>query len=234
MLIPVLIVAITANSDATPCPPPEAFTTTSPSTGSVKPPKVVFQDDFSDRVGGWDDAGSEPAGGHYTNGAYRFCVESVRGGHAPGSAPFKASSVYPSAPPDLRIEVDARRLAGDEDGAYGIFCRADGENFYAFRLGDGYVNIEKFLDHDPLYTGLKDAGTAIDVNATNRLRAECTSVEGQQAVHLRFSVNGQVVADTTDTVNPLLTGTVGLLAGTGRTAKKAVEAEFDNFVVTRV
>jgi hypothetical protein len=75
---------------------------------------------------------------------------------------------------------------------------------------------------------------AVDAEATNRLQAECTSVEGQ-AVHLVFSVNDQRVAEVTDTENPLPTGTVGLGVTTGDTkGASAVEAEFDNFAVTQI
>jgi hypothetical protein len=61
------------------------------------------------------------------------------------------------------------------------------------------------------------------------MQAACTSNEGQQAVKLLFWVNGQRVAEYTDTDTPFLTGTVGLFV----TTDKATEAEFDNFVVNR-
>lgn len=130
-----LLILLTA-SETTPCPPPGAGTTASPSTGAVKSNEALFQDNFSNRAGGWEDAGSEPVGGHYTNGAYRICFEPVSGGGFEASAPQKASSVYPSAPRNLRIEVEARRLAGDSDTGYGIACRA-GANSYQFLIGDG-------------------------------------------------------------------------------------------------
>jgi hypothetical protein len=152
-----------------------------------------------------------------------------------GGSPQTASSVYPSAPQNLRVDVDARRLAGGQDTAYGIFCR-DGENtgLYEFTLGNDYVNIAKASNTSSDWVALTSGGLpAIDVNATNRLEAVCTS-EGQQGVHLVFLVNGKKVAEATDTKNPYRTGTVGLFAGTGPDAKAAVEAEFDNFVVTQL
>jgi len=229
----VLIVVIVANSTTT---------SQSPSTGAVittslSTEKVTFKDDFSNRAGGWDDAGSKRVGGHYSNHAYRLYADPAVGDLAVGS-PRKATRVYPSAPPNLRIAVDARPIAGsDQDVGYHIFCRADEKNgAYAFIIWSGYVAIAKYDSSG--YHELKTADTsAAHANATNRMQGECTTVEGQQAVHLVFSVNGQVVADVTDTQNPFQTGTVGLgvKAGTNaHKAEKAVEAEFDNFVVTQV
>jgi len=232
VLILVLIVAITANSGTTP-PPAAVITATSPSTRGV-----IFQDDFSGRASGWDDAGTNRIGGHYTNGAYRVYAAPVPGGGSVGGVPRMARSVYPSAPQNLRVQVAARRLtpAGDRDIGYGIVCRY-GENtgFYQFTIGNDYVDIAKSSNIGSDWVQLRVAGLpAIDVNATNRLEAVCTRGRGQQAVHLVFSVNGKKVAEATDTKNPYGTGTVGVFAATGRDAKTAVEAEFDDFVVTQV
>jgi hypothetical protein len=140
--------------------------------------------------------------------------------------------VFPSAPPNLRIEVEARRLAGsDLESEYGILCRVDGDRAYIFTISDDFVKIAKA---GAKYEELKSADVPIDANAKNRLQAECASVEGEQAVHLVFSVKGRAVAEATDRDSPILTGTVGLFVGTGPNAKKAGQAQFDNFVVTPI
>ena len=69
------------------------------------------------------------------------------------------------------------------------------------------------------------------MNRTNRLEADCSGGEGDQAVSLVFRVNGQVAAKATDSKDPLTTGTVALLAEAYEDSKKAVEVQFDNFVV---
>ncbi len=131
-----------------------------------------------------------------------------------------ARSVYPSAPQNLRVQVAARRLT---------------PAVYQFTIGNDYVDIAKSSNIGSDWVQLRVAGLpAIDVNATNRLEAVCTRGRGQQAVHLVFSVNGKKVAEATDTKNPYGTGTVGVFAATGRDAKTAAEAEFDDFVVTQV
>jgi len=228
VLLLLLIVAIVANSGTTPSPTGAAITTSPPTKA------VIFKDDFSSRASGWEDDGSKRIGGHYSNGSYRIYLGSAN--ESVGRAPLNASSVYPSAPPNLRIDVDARRLAGGQDTGYGVGCRADANgNAYAFSIWDESISIAKLLDHDPWYIPLKDAGlNGLNQTEKSRLQAVCTSEQGQQAVHLVFSVNGRVVAEAIDTKDPFSTGTVGLLVGTGPAAKTAVEAEFDNFVVTQV
>ena len=72
--------------------------------------------------------------------------------------------------------------------------------------------------------------SAFEVKSTNRLEAECSGGEGDQAVSLAFRVNGQVAAKATDSEDPLTAGTVALL-GSLRRVEKAVEVDFDNFAV---
>jgi hypothetical protein len=102
-------------------------------------------------------------------------------------------------------------------------------------IWDNDIEISKFLNHAPWYMTLKNAPLgALNVNAKNRLQAVCTSEQGQQAVHLIFSVNGRVVIEATDKTAPFPTGTVGILVATGPDAKTSVEAEFDNFAVSQL
>jgi hypothetical protein len=213
-----VIVTIVANSQ-----------TTSSSTESV-----LFQDDFSTTANGWADAGSKRVGGHYHNGAYRIYAKPVTGGTAEGSSPTSASSVYPSAPPKVSIQVEAQRLAGDQDTYYGIACRADAHNSdldYVFLVGDGYAEIGK--EDASGYHTLKAVETAsLDADAKNSLDADCTGDEG--SVYLNLYVNGQLVVEWTDDANPLPTATVGLFVAPGEKAKTAIEAEFDNFAVTQL
>src|SRR5829696_7507719 len=129
VLLLLLIVAIVANSGTTPSPTGAAITTSPPTKA------VIFKDDFSSRASGWEDDGSKRIGGHYSNGSYRIYLGSAN--ESVGRAPLNASSVYPSAPPNLRIDVDARRLAGGQDTGYGVGCRADANgNAYAFSIWD--------------------------------------------------------------------------------------------------
>jgi TIR domain len=213
-----VIVTIVANSRTT--------------SGSAE--SVLFQDDFSTTANGWADAGSTRAGGHYHNGTYRIYAKPATGGSAEGSSPTSANSVYPSAPPKVSIQVEAQRLAGDQDTWYGIACRANPNNSnidYVFLVGDGHAEIGK-EDASSGYQTLKGVDTSsLDADAKNSLDADCNGDEG--SVYLNLYVNGELVAEWTDETNSLPNGTVALFVATGPKANTAVEAEFDNFAVTQ-
>jgi hypothetical protein len=200
-----------------------AATTTSPPTT-----EVIFQDDFSTGASGWV-AYDKPEFGRRENGAYRLSYPSPDSGA--GSVPTNASRVYPSAPPDLRIQVKARRLpASDENLHYGISCRLrDSGDGYILTVSSSSARISRYGKD---YKILKDSKINIDSSATNQLQAVCRNTGGQQAVQLELWVNGQKAVEATDQDKPLPTGHVGLIVETDQTTRPRV-AEFDNFVVTQ-
>ena len=204
-------------------------------TNSQTNEMVIFRDDFSSQANGWYDAGSEQAGGHYANDVYRVFAKPDSDGDAQGGQPENASIVYPTAPPNLSIEVEAQRTEGAEDTWYGITCRAateSGNPAYVFEIGNGHVNIGK-LDASGFHV-LKGVDTStVDANAKNYMGANCDGDEEQTYVYLALWVNGEKVVEVTDE-SPLPAGTVGLFVATGANAKTAVAAEFDNFVVKQV
>ena len=144
--------------------------------------EILFED-FSSRVNGWDDAGSVRAGGHYTNGAYRIYAEPTGKDHVEVGAPRNASSVYPSAPLNLGIDVEVKALALPErNTVYGIACRygenSNGAYGYAFNVGPDYVLIAKY-GVDGNYRGIdsQPLPAEFNVNGTNNLTAECNNDE---------------------------------------------------------
>jgi hypothetical protein len=224
-LILLLIVPIAVNLASTPVP--GAIITTPPPTG-----KVVFQDDFAAQKHGWEDAaGDQFAVGDYNSGAYRISLD--RSDVHAMRAPVKASSVYPSAPESVRVDVKARVLAGGQDIGYGIMCRA-GQSLthgYAFLIKRDYLEIAETYDQSPYYQTLAQRPLAdlnVNVSTEYRLQATCRSDKGQPAVHLAFWVNGGRGLEVIDTEDPIPTGTVGLMV------QNAVEAEFDDFVVRQI
>jgi hypothetical protein len=228
-----VIVVIVATLSRTPVET-EAISTTSAGTGgptetSSPTNAIIFQDDFSTQASEWEPYGA-PETGRYTNGAYRISAPATREGGGEGASPGHARDVHP-APSNIRIEVQGRRLAASDSGMeYGIGCRIDGENAYAFTISDNYAEIAKY---GAKYRVLKEVDIPVNASSTNRLQAICTGVEGKQAVHLELWVNGRRAVVTTDTDNPFPTGTVGLVVGTFQTKRVSV-AEFDNFVVTEI
>jgi len=189
---------------------------------------VIFEDNFSSKAHGWDDVGTQREGPRYASQAYKIYAPP---GSVYGGSPKGASSVYPSAPSKLSIEVDAQRLTGEHNTWYGISCRlsADSTASYVFLMGDGLFEIGK--DGASGYRVLKRVeNSTVDADAKNHLSANCDGGEGY--VYLNFYVNGMSV-EWTDTANPLPIGTVSVFA-TSESNAEAVEVEFDNFVVKRI
>ena len=87
--------------------------------------------------------------------------------------------MYPSAPSDIRIEVQARRLpASDQNMNYGIVCRLHGDNAYVLTISDDYASIERY----GAYKLLKEAKILVNANSENRLQAIVqVSREGRQS-----------------------------------------------------
>jgi hypothetical protein len=201
---------------------------------STSPPSqadAIFSDDFASRANNWNDTGGERDGGHYADGAYRIHTTWAADHFSDHGFPRNARSVYPTAPRDVRVAVDARPLSvADQDAGYGIACRADGaQSYYQFAIWQGQAVIAKVIPQDPYYVELRSV--AVDPQGTNRLEAICTTEDGQ-GVRLTFLVNGREVARVTDRDRPLSSGTVGLLVATGGSDAEEIEAEFDDFVVT--
>ena len=118
ILLIVVILIVVANSGSTP-----------PSANSLLPARAtIFQDNFSSQAYGWDKALPE-GDAQYSNGAYRVYKTAKPGDiTAVLSSPRKASSVYPSPPPNIRVEVDARFAPGSartDRLGYFVACRAD-------------------------------------------------------------------------------------------------------------
>jgi TIR domain-containing protein len=196
--------------------------------------KAIFSDDFSSPASGWDDAGGSRNGGHYTNGAYRLYTRWTPDHFSDAGLPRNAASVFPSAPRDVRIDVVARLLlGGDQDAGYGIACRsaASISSYYQFSIWSDHFEIAKITPTAPFFQALRQSEdlSAASPNGENRLQAVC-STDDAGASRLVFSVNGQVVASATDADSPLTAGTVGLVVASDNA--KAIEAEFDDFVVS--
>jgi hypothetical protein len=230
ILLIVVIVIVVANSGSTPPSPTSLPTSLLPATATI------FKDNFSSPANGWLHTAAQGGSARYHNGAYRVYGDPSSAGRQVLGSPKKASSVYPFAPPDIRIEAYARFVPGSAlaDKGYFVACRASQNGKYAFIIREDAVSIDKYFNYDPGYRQLTVTGiSAVHLNAYNVLQAQCTGVEGGQGVQLVFSVNGRIVAAATDTDNPLRTGSIGLGVDNVN-ATTPVEAEFDNLVVKQV
>jgi len=191
---------------------------------------VIFEDDFSSQASGWQqwsDNGGDSTGGYYKDGAYNVSAEA---GHLAGGDPPDASSVHPTAPPSINIEVETRIIKQSSQPAnYGISCRSSETSWYAFVIAGESVTIWRH-DSSGSTTDVAHGTAQIDEDGTNELFATCEGHEDQGYVYLQLLVNSDQVANFTDK-SPLPAGGVNLWVDS-RNSEIATEVQFDNFVVT--
>jgi len=186
---------------------------------SSAPGDVVFQDDFSRPVSGWDRYYDATYSSDYHEGGYRIHV----------LEPNTDAWAIPHLDlADVQIEVDATKLGGPEDNIYGVVCRyKDARNFYFFLVSsDGYSGIGVYKDgRRRLLTdeSLLPSEAVNRGDIPNHIRADCNGYQ------LRLFVNGILVAETQAAEFP--SGDVGLIAGSY--GQPGTEILFDNFSVLK-
>jgi hypothetical protein len=183
---------------------------------SVVPGTVLFQDDFSNPTSGWNRAKYAEGTMDYDGGAYRMLVSALQANF--WSVPHRDFR-------DVRIEVDAGKLAGPDGNRLGLICRANASSYYFFIVGsDGYYGLGMLKDGQATllgHTAMQPSGAIRTGAAVNHLRVDCNGDR------LSGFVNGSQIAEVRDAT--LTHGDVGVLAGTFD--QPGVEIVFDNFVV---
>jgi hypothetical protein len=180
---------------------------------------VLFQDDFSDTSSGWDRVHDPNGVTDYEDGVYRIWVNTTN------------TDVWANPGldfTDVRIEVDATKVDGDDNNDYGLVCRyQDGDNYYFFVISsDGYYGIGKVVKGELKLLGSEAMLPNESIhkgNAANHLRADCSGSM------LRMYVNGEMIAEQQD--GEFASGDVGLLAGSFDAP--GTDIHFDNFVVLK-
>jgi predicted small lipoprotein YifL len=121
------------------------------------------------------------------------------------------------------VDVDVQRIAGPEDGTYGIICDyQDLDTYYGLILADdGYAEIYRWVGGQ-YETLASQQGVSLNPGAMNHLTAYCGTS------NLSLSVNGITVLEAPG--KDLGTGNVGLIAGAFDPSN--VQFAFDNFVVS--
>lgn len=184
-----------------------------PSAGTI-----LFQDDFSSRASGWDHTKYAEGVMDYDAGGYRMMVNALQANF--WATPQKDFS-------DVRIEVDAGKLAGPDENRIGLICRFNDESYYFFVVSsDGYYGLGIFAKSQATLLGQTEMQYTDKVKtgaAVNHLRADCNGDK------LTFYVNGFQLAEVRD--SSLTHGDVGLLTGTFD--QPGVDIIYDNFVVMK-
>ncbi len=200
----------------TPSPAPTATPTlTATQMPTASSGRVIFEEDFEGKSS-W-----------YTEENNRFSLSYEEDGYVIRvdirNAPVW--SVRLQDYDDIRLEVDAARLDGPEEGYFGLVCRhVDEENFYLLLINSaGEAGIGKVQDgeFEFLTQGSAPSGAILGGDATNRIRADCI---GDQ---LTLFANGQFLVEVED--EDYESGDVGLVVRTGSTP--GLEVFFDNFVI---
>ena len=182
---------------------------------------ILFKDDFSDPMSGWDRIQEVDKVTDYVNGGYRIYVNDTQTDNwsNPGKY-FKG---------DVSVEVDAAKLPGPDDNDFGLICRYNilkgNYNFYYFLISsDGYAGIGRMKDGDrQLISGdeMQSTGVIKQGAATNHIRADCIGNS------LTLYVNDVQVATVNDI--SFSEGDVGLMAGAYEVP--GVDILFENYIV---
>jgi len=218
LILPVLLLAALACQALT--SGTEEPAPSQPQTSSQNEPtsKVLFQDDFSDNGSGWDRVNVDDGVTDYAGGVYRIYVNTTN--TDVWSNPGLDFS-------DVRVEVNATKVGGDDNNDLGVICRyQDNENFYFFVISsDGYYGVGKVSGGTQELIGEESMPPSEHINtgnASNRVVAECIGET------LRIHVNDQLLGEYQD--SEFTSGDVGLMAGAFDVA--GTDIHFDNFVVT--
>jgi hypothetical protein len=182
---------------------------------------VLFQDDFSNKNGNWDQQSSNEGASNYGSGFYTIQVK---------SADYSIWANPNSQPAfgDVVIEVDAATANGPEDAAFGAICRySDVSNFmYVTVAGDGYYGI--VLVKDAKATVLTGQGSLMKSNAINTGKINNHIQFVCQGDEYALFVNGQKLDSIKDST--FTRGSVGLIATTF--AAGGAEVHFNKYLVT--
>jgi TolB protein len=147
---------------------------------------LIYEEDFSDSFGGWDDAFDAYTTKQYGNNRYQVEITASN---------LVAWGLANRDAADFEVEVEARLEDGAASNSYGLLFRfQDRDNFYRFDIsGDGYFLVSKF-ENGQWHT-LVDwtASPAINQgNATNLLKVSAFGP------NLTLWANGQQLTSLTD------------------------------------
>ncbi len=210
------------NNVPTPTPQSPVIIQPQPTSGGTgaNGQQVLFQDDFSNVNSGWDRTQNEYGTTDYVSGGYRINVIQTDS--------FFFANPYQTFQNDVRIEVDATKIGGPDDNAFGVQCRyQDVDNYYFFYISsDGYDGI-----------GIDNAGTKTIISSSDgNLTPDSNIIQGAATNHIRADcigsvltlyVNGAQIASATDST--FTGGDVGLIAKTFSVA--GTDILFQNFFV---
>jgi hypothetical protein len=178
---------------------------------------VLFSDTFSSTESGWNTWNQNGSYVIYQADGLRFFVDKPH-------LDFYSKPGFTFT--DVRIEVEAIKVAGPDDNSFGVICRMqDEKNYYAFVISsDGYAGIVKV--EEGVYQlinseSMEFAPSVHQGEAINYLVVTC------QYNFLKLDINGENQFSIQD--NSFTNGDVGLIAGSFE--EPGVDIFFDNLTV---
>ncbi len=191
--------------------PTLAIPATKPASGTI-----LYQEDFSSPVSGWDHTKYAEGIMDYYGGGYRLLINALD---------LNFWSTAHKDFTDVRVEADAGKLGGPDENRIGLICRSDGRNYYFFIISsDGFYGLGLFDNGQAKLLSQSQMQSSDSIRtgmAVNHLRLDC------QGNSLTGFVNGFQLAQAKDVT--LSHGDVGILAGTFK--EPGADIIFDNFVV---
>lgn len=177
---------------------------------------ILFQDDFSRSSSGWEIRRRAEAVFDYRDGEYTMLVLS------PHTSSWSTPGLRLG---EVRVEVDARRTGGSVDNLYGVICRYQNDDNFAFLVAssDGFAGIGEYRQGQrQLLSG--EAMLPVDSITPGVLSSHLTAECLQDA--LRLTINGTLATEVTSAA-PGSEGDVGLIVGSY--LEPGIEFAFDNF-----
>ncbi len=180
---------------------------------------ILFQEDFSSEDNGWRIWNQDGSFVRYQAEGLHFFVNQANldTWSTPGYT-FK----------DMNIAVDAIKVDGPDNNAYGVICRfVDANNYYAFLISsDGYAGILRVVDG--VYTllnadSMQYAPSILQGEALNKISVAC------KGMNLAMMVNGETLFEVQDA--SFERGDVGLMVSSYDQA--GVDILFDHLTVTQ-
>ena len=202
----------------TPTPEPSQTLTLTASPTVIVETDPIWEDDFSNHTR-WYLADGDDFGFRYQDDGYKIYNNLLNA---------SIWSLGYIGLNDIRIEIDAARVEGPDDGYFGVFCRHsdDGQNYYGLVIGDnGFYGIFKMAEGelDFIESGYdEDERIKLGEGETNHIEGACFGNK------LSLFVNDQFLLEVTDDIH--IAGGAGILAA-NKVSGTGIEVLFDNFAV---
>jgi hypothetical protein len=194
------------------------------SSVQVQPGKIIFQDDFRTRKGGWNTGSDSQEAAGYSHG--NLFVQMKQAGHGYSSLATKAPAAT-----NMLVEVTARNVTGHPDTRFGVNCRSRYDRKpphvdigYIFSMyNDGSFGIERSDGKSVKVLTRGQSSKIAQRRSSYRIGANCVGSR------LTLIVDGKSIASTTDSTYSR--GRYGLFIWIDPSGSAPATVRYTDFVV---